>query len=267
MRRDHKVVLSVHGDVIPVSQFIAAVHEMCTILGEIDLAIAGKTSLAWDIGELRKGSPATLEAIPRPLTEEIPDHSEAVIAAYAKGIEQLNKSPIRPPYFADEALGSAKRLARILDDQIDKITTGGIVAGAPFKAITITQHLAANVDELIGVREVFSGSIEGTLEVVSIHGGFSFHVYDLLTGRKVTCHCDEDSLKALVGYLGRRVLVFGEIRANAKGLPISIGALSYRVLREKGELPQPAEIQKTMSSAEFDAQELSDYLRGGPDSS
>jgi hypothetical protein len=165
-------------------------------------------------------------------------------------MQRLTSQPLRPDYFSDEALIKAKHLANILDGKVDRILLRGTIEGRLSDDIIVTQRVAAHVDELFGFRRKSLGSVEGTLEVISIHGGESFNIYDKLTGRRIKCICDERSLQDLTSYgnLGRRILVYGEIREDVRGYPLSIKLQNYRFLRDREDLPQPADLRGIFSN-------------------
>jgi hypothetical protein len=239
----HKVVLTLRGDFIPVATFVEAASRLCALLAEVDTSISGRHSLEWGIAGLRASS-AVLEATPRVLRDDYPDNSPEVISAVVMGMQQIDKQATRPKFFSDEALEDAKQLAGVLNGYIDRIDLRAIVRGRPPVTASVTQRVAANVNELIGPRYTALGSIEGTMELVSIHGTVYFNVYDLVTRRKVRCICEREILNELIGSLGKRLLVYGEIRFNAAGLPVSIRVEKVRVLRERAELPQPTDLKR-----------------------
>lgn len=258
----HRVVLSVRGDFIPLSRFAAAASDLLALLEQLDASIAGRPSLAWGVTGLRLESPAVLETSPRPLDEETADYSSEVITAFVEGMEEIRKHSVRPRFFTDDALIRARRLAEIADGDIDRVTVMGTVSGRLSAPIVLTRHVAAHVDELIGpVGGVSLGSIEGTLELVSIHRGIFFHVYDVITRQRVRCDCEREVLNDLAQALGKRVLVYGPIRLNAKGQPISIKVERYRVLRDRDQLPQTRDLRGLLSKTKSPG-DLSEYLRG-----
>lgn len=234
-----KVSISLGGDLITVSAFIDAASDLYAILNEIDREVSGSQSVIWSIAALRSTS-AVMEAAPILVHEETPDNRDRIVAAFVQGMQKIETQPVRPDYFSNEALIKAKHLVGILNENINRIVIRGTVDGRLSDHIQITQRVAAHVDKLIGVRPVSLGSVEGILELISIHGGTYFNIYDQLTKRRVKCVCDRDILNELTDYrnLGRRLLVYGEIQEDISGQPISIKVGKYRFLRDRQELPQ-----------------------------
>lgn len=256
-----KIVLSLKGDSITLEDFLSAANDLHGLLQEIDRSVSGKTSLDWIIIGLR-GTSATLETAPRPIKEDETDRSEEVIKAFLDGIQKIDKTPVRPQHFTDAALDKAKALSSvIMGGSIDQIRVMGSANGSRSPQITITQRVAANVDELVGPRYSAIGSLEGTLEVISIHGAFSFNIYDLLSGTKTRCICRHETLEELTSMLGRRILVHGQIRYSAKGQPVSIRVEKVRVLRDRTDLPQVQAVRGLMNQLRDDKTDLGDYLK------
>ena len=263
-----KLQLALRGEGISVARLATALHELSRILQDIDVEVSGKITLAWGITGLRLNG-AIIETSPRPIREGTPDFGPKVIHAFVSGMREINTKPARPQYFTDEVLVRAKKLASLLNDGVERVSISDEEHPTP---VIITQRLAANVDELIGVKDLYLGSVEGRLEILSVHGGFSFAVYDALTGRKVICQSNPETLKEIIDtlgsdVLGARVLVTGEVRTDVRGHPISVSVDNYRVLRETSDLPQVEDVKGILSDSEFDATEFGDYLRGDRDGS
>lgn len=178
-------------------------------------------------------------------------------------MEGIEKRPVRPEHFSDHALVRAKRLAGIATGPIQRVEVKAKVNGKLSKPVHVTQQVATNVDELIGPRHISIGALEGRLELLSIHRGIYIHIYDLVTGRAVRCDCDRQTLTQLASHLGKRLLVFGEIYTNAKGDAVSVTVESYRVLREREELPQIEDVKGIIPSGSEAEEEvdLGAYLR------
>ena len=114
-----------------------------------------------------------------------------------------------------------------------------------------------NVDYILKHRFYRSDTtLEGTLEVVDIHGEYEFAIYDILNGHKIKCKFEKEMLDEVISLLRSRVAVTGEARFSRAGRPDSIKVRSLRQLRNADELPQfraGEEIDLTggMDSAEF----------------
>lgn len=255
-----QIGFSLIGDAIPLGTFIDAAQDLKALLFELDTAVSGTRNLEWTILELRTGS-ATVTVTPSLLSEEAIDESTAVISIALTGMEIIEKTAERPPYFTDTALLKAKELVSLLNGRIERIAVFGNSGRGETKRVRITQRVAANVDQLLGTNTIALGSIEGTLETVTIHGGTTFNVYDLITRRGVRCLCDRETLDQLSSHLGQRVLIEGEVRYNIRGQPISVKVKRHRFLKDSSQLPQAKDIRGLFAKDKIDLEEWSEYVR------
>jgi hypothetical protein len=211
------------------------------MLTEIDAELSGKPggTLSWNISGLSLGS-AVITATPES-TEPDVDVGPQVVAAAVNGLDLLERSPERPPYFSDEALHRARQLVGLIQPKtrIARI----IVVAPPMPIVTISQQTAAHIDKMVGSGYTALGSVEGRLEAISVHGKPSFGVYDFVEGRRISCEFPSEMLERVKDALGRRVLVFGRVRFNESDKPTSVREIEeLRVLRGKDDLPQPEDI-------------------------
>jgi hypothetical protein len=107
----------------------------------------------------------------------------------ADGVAIIEQKPERPPYFSDVDLERARELANPVGDEVRAISLRrpSRPSRPRPRRIQVTKRLVANVDELIGPRLESFGTVEGTLEAVTIHGRRAFYIWDQLSGRRVEC--------------------------------------------------------------------------------
>jgi hypothetical protein len=255
-----RIGLSLGGDAIPLSTFLDAASSLGALLSELDVAISGSHNLDWVIADLSLGS-ANLAVTPVPISEEAIDRSPVIISSALNGMEVVEKAAEWPEHFTEEALLRAKKLVGLINGRVERIAIFGNPGERGTKRVRVTQRVAANVDQLIGTSTVARGSIEGTLETLTIHGGTAFNVYDMITLRKVRCICDRKTLDELASALGKRLLVEGDVRYNVYGQPISIRVEQHGILRTADQLPQAKDIRGLFSKQKINTAELSEYLR------
>ncbi|MGE0684371.1 MAG: hypothetical protein AB7P69_26125 [Candidatus Binatia bacterium] len=256
-----RIGLSLSGDAIPIEVFIAAARSLKDLLSEIDISISGSRNLEWTISDLTFSS-ANFAISPLPLTENSSDFGTEIISSALAGIELIEKQAEWPENFTDEALLKAKEIVCLINGRVEKISVFGNSGQGPTRRLSVTQHTAANVDQLIGTSTHALGSVEGTLETLSIHGGTSFNIYDVITLRRIRCLCDRKTLNELSSdRLGQRLLVEGEVKYNFQGFPTSIKVSTYRIFDPTKKLPQPKDIRGLFSKSKVDIDELGEYLR------
>jgi hypothetical protein len=167
--------------------------------------------------------------------------SIAVVNSFLSGLRSIEEHETRPAHFTDELLKRSKKLVEALDDD----GVADIEFSAPHtESIRVTQHLAANVDVVIGKpRAEYSmdAQFEGRLEQISIHGEAPvFCIYDALSDRPIKCSFSDQHIERVADYLKRRarVRVWGETKFNPKHHPVSLVVKDVSELREQTKLPQ-----------------------------
>jgi len=256
-----EIIITVQGETeeVPARGFVEAVSISLEVLSELDSAISHKRtgSLRWVIGALKYQSPAVVTLRAVPLSEEV-DVSAEVAQSYVNGLKELQEGNSLPPVFSEAALNASKRLGRIHE---------GIKAiKIKYKKdmIQISERLAVNVDELVSRTYDSVGSIEGTLEMVTIHSQRYFRVYEPVHGRGVVCYFPAELLETVKASLGGRVVVSGRLRSDRLGKPESITVTDLRILPQEEELPRPSTLRglvKGMTAGEK-AEEYLRKLRG-----
>jgi len=243
------------GDV-PARQFLDAIEHSLSILRELDSSISLKRTgtLRWVIGGLSLASPATVTLRGRaPL--EGRDLGPEVIRAYMDGLVQLETEGTAPPYFSDDALEAASRLGRI------RIGLGGqIQVHGLGSTVTVTERISANVRELAAQAFTTVGSVEGTLEMVTLHEHRYFRVYDAIHGAGVPSYISQEQLEDSRAGFGKRVSVSGHMRVNRKGDKLSLRVESYNIFPSEEELPKPSDIRGLVPDL-TNGRPSEDYLR------
>ncbi|HXG26991.1 MAG TPA: hypothetical protein VNL94_09120 [Candidatus Binatia bacterium] len=102
----------------------------------------------------------------------------------------------------------------------------------------------ANVTEVLGRTITAIGTLEGTLETITVRGRRSFYVYDPLTHAKIDCdfgrRLDASTVAAATE---RRVAVSGELRYREDGSLIRVRANTIFVFPRQEALPKAADVR------------------------
>ena len=222
----HRVTLTLGGraDAVPLGSFLSAAQTLADLLEQLDRKLSGRpqATLDWVITNLELGS-VTIEAEAQPRDDTL-DLAPLVTSRFVDGLALVERAAERPTDFTDEMLEASKRLVSVLDDSVSRV-----VVRASGKQVAVSQHVAANVDALIGPRHVSLGAVEGALEAVSLHGRPTFNVYERVHGRRVRCDFALEMLDSVKEALGKRVLVKGTVRSNARGEPVSVRVSDLRI--------------------------------------
>jgi hypothetical protein len=86
------------------------------------------------------------------------------------------------------------------------------------------------------------GSVEGRLEMVSIHHRPRFTVYHSRTNKAVRCDFAHEDLGTITAALGRRVVVSGVVHSNAKGEPLRVDVERIALVGREEEPPSTASL-------------------------
>lgn len=223
---------------IPVPTFLEAIHRFFNVLNEVDARLSARPrgSLRWRVTRLRSSIPA-ITLVPESIVEGL-DVSDAVVKATADGLEAIERETLRPEQFSDAALDNAARLVALIGRGVNRIT----VSTPQRPEIRITQHLAANVDEIIMGVEKALGTIEGIIEMITIHERRLFNLYEALTHQAIPCYFQPELFESVKDALGKRVGVYGEIRITRAGEIRSITPKELTVFPSREDLPQTDDI-------------------------
>ena len=247
------------GDDVVADKFIAVASKLTGLLKELEASMTGEQDVEWQIVDLQVGS-ASFAVAPhlRPSTSAAT--ATAVIGAALEGLATVEDTVRRPPHFTDQVLRSAKSLVNAKKDETNALAVFGRVDGA-HRQVTLSSHLVAHVDELIGTASVAVGSLEGTLEAVTIHDTVAFSIYDAITNRRVECKCDRETLDLAIGqHFGKRVSVGGLVSYNVQGDATSIRVKDVRALGN-AHLPQAKDIRGLFSDHKVDIDEWARFVR------
>ena len=205
-----------------------------------------RRAVRWVVVGITYASPLQIAIAPRP---KKPDLDPRVITkmseAVRNGIGQLQDRPLRPDYFTDAAVQTAKELAKLSSERgVRRIE----VSNGHGSAVAVTSQLVANVDKLVGPVVESYGTIEGRLEGLVVHGERRFFIYDSLANRQVTCHFGERiSLTEIFQAFEKRVAATGLIRSKlGTGERVSVEVAQLEVFPSDDLLPPVTEILRLL---------------------
>nr|VFK07016.1 MAG: hypothetical protein BECKLPF1236A_GA0070988_100067 [Candidatus Kentron sp. LPFa]VFK28247.1 MAG: hypothetical protein BECKLPF1236C_GA0070990_100627 [Candidatus Kentron sp. LPFa] len=81
------------------------------------------------------------------------------------------------------------------------------------------------------------GSIEGRLDMVTLRGNQHFNVYEPIWDEPIRCNVNDDLIEEAAKYFGRRVAVYGMVRYQEDGSPISITVEEIAPFPDAAEIP------------------------------
>ncbi len=223
------------GPVLMAADFLNPANNLLRLLSEVDIALSPslvRTS-DWSIRELSRSSPAILALEPI-VREGHLDNRHAIVDTVMEGISALKEKDIRPRYFSDEALESARSLVSVLGERVYQIEVFTLDVN-----VVCTEAIATNVREILHPGREMVGSMDGFLESMNSHRGFIFGLYEPVLASRIECELDPSldvhvasQLKTQVYTLyEKKVRISGILRTNRKGDVRSAKVASVEELR------------------------------------
>jgi hypothetical protein len=219
---------------------LSVVHSAIDLLMEIDCAVARQRNaqISWRFSAVSMNSPLVLTIVAH--IPGLPQFGREVLGLFIGGLRGMEYGTRSVPrYFTDNALEDAKRIVAPLNTGTARIafTVGD---EAP---LVLSQRIAASADILLPKEHVEIGSLEGRLEMLSVHGRTQFAIWDVITDARVECNFPASMLEQTQECFNRRVLVSGEVRYSRNGLPRTIKVDQIRPLRDQRDLPQARDLE------------------------
>ncbi len=233
-------VIKGEKDSVSLRTFVSAVRNFFAILDDLDSAISGQPdgSLDWYVTGLSTEQSLGVEAESRSRLED-KNYGGQVAKAAVSAMDSLERRGASPPYLSEQGMNTAKKLLRL----IGRNGAFGFQVSDKSKTVEVTAKSSAAIDQLLPASHTSVGSVEGRLEMVSIHEKPRFIVYQAHTQKAVTCKFDPKALlDRIKEALGKKVRVSGLVHKNAKGEPVRVDLEEIRILRSENELPTTKEI-------------------------
>lgn len=229
---------------VPFARLLDAQQAFLNLIREVGRTIAGDRGVTWVVNDTRGGSlDLGVRAVPTSsrVRESVP---KEIAHAVADGVATLGAGPTRPPHFTDAALERAKELANVLTDELPSVTVRN--GGA---ATRVSNLLAAHADTVLGEPVAVFGSVEGTLESVTVHEKRQFSVYDPLTDERIECRFGmRISPRQIGAAIEKRVRVYGEVRSRETGRIMYVRADEIEVQPDADTLPTADEVRGILSA-------------------
>jgi hypothetical protein len=259
----------IKGDLgnISVATFKNAIGYAFGILNDFDAAISGlrRGSLRWYISDFREHNGLLIGIDSR--TKEtrrrkrISDVSVPVSRYFIDGFDDLENRVVTPAYLSEFGLVKAQSMVSL----IGKNGAKGFRVSDPVRSVDVTQATSEHIKELLPIKRTAIGSIEGTLEKISVHSNPQFIVYHAISKRAITCEFNpETHMEKVKHALGQKVHVKGLLKKNFKGETMRITVENFRVMPESSLLPRN---EPDLPEPEFtdapDSAEMLRRIRGG----
>ncbi len=239
------LILEGEPGTIALASFIRALDNARAVIQGVDTALTLSKSgiVEWYVQDLRMGSlQATLVARPRRGTALAysPAKADEIATAVVSGMKQVEEAATVPDLFPEQSMRRLQYLGNLMRKN----------GASAFRAVKTDDQLQARVTaaaaehakEALKPRYSASGSVVGRLDVVSVHRGRLFTVYDEIHRRPVRGSFADEIMPLVKEALGKRVLAGGIIKRNSAHQMVSVFVENLEIMPEDRDLPTVAEL-------------------------
>lgn len=251
------VALRFDGDGVPAEAFLEAAKSLLEILSEVGRSLSDRQTVSWCIGHFDGGSGAVAL---RPAADDDQADAARAITSTVRGLAEMDASALRPAHFSDKALQFARRLGKVAGQREPGIALSASGGPTGERVQVVSGRVEAHARQALRRPREY-GSVEGTVEALTIHGKSAFSVYDSVTGKRVECVCDRETIERVIEHLGKRINVRGEFRYGSDEEPKKVIVEDFRLLGV-GPLPQAEDVLGLFADDPIDIEEWSRYVRG-----
>jgi hypothetical protein len=210
---------------VPYRSFLDVANNSLAILSDLDPRFSHRRAgnIEWLMNDLALNGALRIEVYSkvRSLKRKIlKDVSMQVAGSFVHGFGTLEKEGRSPEYFTSYGMDRAAEMTRVIGYSSAHAIVAEVLEDEA--TIEITEKSVRHLKELIPESYKALGSVEGTLEAISIHNRRKplFVVYESLFGKAVTCSISGLSIMGKVKEsLGKRVRVSGLVSRNARSEP------------------------------------------------
>lgn len=222
------------GHYVPLDTFVGALTHFRRMLRGLGTSVPGqRQGLTWLVTDLQIGS--ALAAVD-PVGDAETGLTKSTIAM--QGLDALEHEQPPAPSFPIESMEAARDLA----DLGEKAKIRTFIRGLD-RRLQVTGKTAMTANRLLVVAVWEDlGTVEGSLEMVTVHERYQCNIYESITGRRVECYFKAEDLDIIKAGLGRRVQARGLVRYTGRGDILSVRADHIDILPEEHQLPSIGDV-------------------------
>lgn len=208
------------SELASVDLLLKSLEDIGRLLRDVDRAMYGpKSKHLWYVGNIQSSAP-TITVRPDPKGMEAAQVVGAGILTVTSGTDRP------PPHFSEQALMGLRKMTRLFRGGGKAKSIAVSVDGR--QTATIRSNIGEQVDRILTAGYHNLGSLEGTLEVINVHGTPTITIWERVSGSPVRCQIPRERawIELVKSLLEKRVRVAGHIRYFANGSPRSISGVS-----------------------------------------
>ncbi len=226
---------------ISIQEFSTIMVAIGGLYREVGKALGTEEVTGLQVSRHREGS-LVLECDPLLKDGSDPSAANSVTDVLLQELEALAIGS-RSASFSQAALKHAAKLTGAFTDEGSQV-----VVSSGSRSVSFGVDFRSTVLGLVNRTTVSWGSVEGTLQMISLRGPSRFNLHEMLTDEKVECRFDADMLETARASLGYRVVVSGEIhKRGGKFEYVKVERLHARPPSD--QLPGFAEIRGLFADA------------------
>lgn len=241
---------------IPARVFLRAARALFQLVRAFERSRRPETKIVWSVAR----PDSRVAAVAFEARE--PGHREraaATIGTVLSYLRQVEESPRHLLVEEGRALRRARTLGAAARAAGDGIEVWADDASGE-REVFVTARSATHADRRVRRPGKETGSVEGRMEGLTVHGRTAFFIYDSLTDARVECRCDRETLDRAAAHLGKRMIATGEIRYGTDGEVAKVLVESFDLLGD-GPLPQPEDMVGLLKDDPISIPEWSRYVR------
>ena len=193
-----------------------SLEDIARLLVDVDRAMYGpKSKHQWYVGNIQSSAP-TITVRPDPQGKD----AVSVVGAGLRSVTAGTDRP--PPHFSEQALLDLRKMTRLFRGGGKAMSIAVSVGGRQTAAIR--SDIGEQVDRILTAGHHNLGSLEGTLEIINVHGAPTITIWERVSGSPVRCYIPRERawIELVKSLLEKRVTVAGHIRYFANGVPRSV---------------------------------------------
>lgn len=224
---------------IPFRYFLDVGNNSLAILSDLDPRFSHRSqgNVEWFMNDLSVNGALRIEVysqVRKLRHKQLSDVAPAVAGSFVEGFGMLEREGRSPRYFSMAGMARAMKMTSILGHNTARAIFAQVVDQQ--ESVEITQTSVRNLRDLLPESYKAIGSVEGTLEAISIHKKPMFVVYEAMFGKAVSCRwAGLEILNKLKESLGKRVRVQGLVSRNSRSEPRTVMLYSASDLQVFGD--------------------------------
>lgn len=202
--------------------------------------LAADIDVQWEIVRIRKQSPLrmTFSPIVTRRGRRNPSAGRKLVKSLTSGLQDIETGSNVPRCFSDDAFDATKQLLRPWTNRGASVT----IETQGNSKIRLTENAVQHLDEIAAKAKLYVdySTIEGRLEVISVHERSSFFIWETLTNHKIECFVTDEQIADMSAILLQhpRISVTGRV-SYRNHIPKTIHVEEkIRILRSSKDLPQ-----------------------------